>query len=190
MNETELIKGCLKNNKESQKALYELFYAKMLGVCLRYAKNEAEAKEMVNEGFLHVFTELKNYKTNESLEENIKDTIIIASINYLKKNKENLIVSTVYANRTAGTTSPATIVEIPFEEIESKANSEIILKAVQDLAPAYRKIYNLNVIEGFKHAEIAEILNISEETSVQTLDKAKFQLNKNIKQLITEAHAK
>lgn len=188
MNETELVKGCLKNNKESQKGLYELFYAKMLGVCLRYAKNEKEAQEMVNEGFVHIFNELKNYKTNDNLETWIKNIIIVECISFLKKNRENMIVSTVYATKTA--TTATTNEEISLEEIENEANTELILKAIQELAPAYRKVYNLNIIEGFQHAKISELLNISEETSAQTLDKARFYLHKNIKQLITNEHAK
>jgi RNA polymerase sigma-70 factor (ECF subfamily) len=188
MNETELVKGCLKNNRESQKGLYELFYAKMLGVCLRYAKNDDEAKEMINEGFLYVFNELKNYKPNENFEIWIKNTIIVACISFLKKNRENMIVSTVYANKTTATTKTAE--ELSLDEIEYKANSEVVLKAIQELAPAYRKVYNLSVIEGFQHAQISEILNISEETSAQTLDKARFYLYKNIKQLITGVDAK
>lgn len=188
MNETELVKGCLKNNRESQKALYEMFYAKMLGVCLRYSKNSEEAKEMINEGFLYVFNELKNYKTSESLEAWIKNTLIIACISFLKKNRENMIVSTVYANKATPTAKTAG--DISIEEIEYKANSELILKAIQELAPAYRKVYNLNVIEGFQHTKISEILNISEETSAQTLDKARFYLQQNIKQLILTNDAK
>lgn len=188
MNETELVKGCLKNNRESQKGLYELFYPKMLGVCLRYAKNDDEAKEMINEGFLYVFNELKNYKPNENLENWIKNTIIIACISFLKKNRENMIVSTVHANKI--TTGAKTSEELSLEEIESKTNSAVVLRAIQELAPAYRKVYNLSVIEGFQHAKISEILNISEETSIQTLDKARFYLSKNIKQLITSTDAK
>lgn len=188
MNETELVKGCLKNNRESQKALYEMFYSKMLGVCLRYSKNSEEAKEMINEGFLYVFNELKNYKTSENLENWVKNTLIIACISFLKKNRENMIVSTVYANKTTPTAKTAS--DISLEEIEYKANSELILKAIQELAPAYRKVYNLSVIEGFQHTKISEILNISEETSIQTLDKARFYLQQNIKQLILTNDAK
>ena len=182
MNESEIIKGCLKNSRESQRALYEHYYGKMFSLCLRYAKNEAEAKEMVHEGFLKVFAELKNHKPNEPLDEWIKDIMIHASIDYLRKNRENMIVSTVHANKA--TPAQTKTDDISEDEIILNADKDIVLKAVQELAPAYRKVFNLNVIEGFPHKKIAEILNISEETSEITLAKAKFNLQKNIKQLI------
>ena len=61
MNETEVIKGCLKNDRASQKALYEHYYSKMLGVCLRYSKSSDDAKDVLHEGFLKVFNSLKNF---------------------------------------------------------------------------------------------------------------------------------
>lgn len=188
MNEADIIKGCLKGSRESQKALYEHFYATMYGLCLRYAKNAAEAKEMVHEGFLKVFTELKNHKPSEPLDGWIKNIMINASIDYLRKNKENMIVSTVHANKLA-TPGPKSA-GISEDEMLASADKEIILKAVQELAPAYRKVFNLNLIEGFPHKKIAEILNISEETSEITMDKAKFYLQQNIKQLINKSDGK
>ena len=188
MNENEIIKGCLKNNRESQKALYEHYYSRMFGLCLRYSKNSDEAKEMVHEGFVKVFSELKNHKPNEPLEAWIKNIMIHAAIDYLRKNKENMIVSTVYANKVS---SPAAKNDdISDEEMIQNADKEIVLKAVQELAPAYRKVFNLNVIDGYPHKKIAEVLNISEETSELTLGKAKFNLQKNLKQLIKKSDGK
>lgn len=189
MNEADIIKGCLKGSRESQKALYEHFYGMMYGLCLRYAKNVAEAKEMVHEGFFKVFTELKNHKPNEPLDAWIKNRMIHASIDYLRKNKENMIVSTVHANKVT-TPEPRPAGAISENEMLANADKEIIMKAVQYLAPAYRKVFNLNLIEGFPHKKIAEILNISEETSEITLDKARFYLQQNIKQLINKSDGK
>lgn len=181
MTDSEIIKGCLKNNRESQKALYEHYFSKMSGICLRYSKNPAEAKEMVHEGFTRVFNEIKNHKPSESLENWLKAVMIDSCIEYLSKNKGNLIVSTVNANKDAQAVKGEIVSD---EEMLAKADKEIILKALQDLAPAYRKVYNLNIIDGFSHKKIAELLNISEETSELTLGKAKFSLQKNIKELI------
>ena len=189
MNEADIIKGCLKGSRESQKALYEHFYGAMYGLCLRYAKNAAEAKEMVHEGFLNVFNDLKNHKPNEPLDAWVKNIMIHSAIDYLRKNKENMIVSTVHANKVAAP-APKPAEPITEDQLLAAADKETILKAVQELAPAYRKVYNLNLIEGFPHKKIAEILNISEETSEITLDKAKFYLQQNIKQLITKSDGK
>lgn len=182
MNENEIVKGCLKNNKESQKALYEHYYSSMFGVCLRYAKNTDEAKEMVHEGFAGVFNDLKNHKPSEPLDSWVKNVMIHACIEYLRKNKGNMIVSTVHANKDESQALKSDI--ITDEQMLARADKETILKALQELAPAYRKVYNLNVIDGYSHKKIAEMLDIGEETSELTLNKAKFSLQKNLKQLI------
>ncbi len=186
MNENEIIKGCLKNNRESQKALYEYFYSKMFGVCLRYSKDSTEATEILHEGFLYIFANLKNYKSTVQLDVWIKKMMVIAAIVYLHKNKQNLIVSTFNANVKPVNTLP----EISDEELISQINKDHILKSVQELTPAYRKVYNLHEIEGYSHKQVAEMLDISEDTSESNLSKAKFNLRKNIQQIIKNADGK
>ncbi len=176
MTENEIIKGCLKNNRESQKALYELYYMEMLGVCLRYSKDDNEAQEILQEGFLKVFLNNNFTKPTEPIKNLIKDTIINTAIDYLHKNKQNLIVSTFNANKV--TTNK--LIDLTDEEIVLQINKDIILKAVQELPSAYRKVYNLYVIEGFTHKKIAEMLDISENTSETNLSKAKFNLRQNL----------
>lgn len=177
MNESEIIKGCLKNNRESQKALYELFYGKMLGVCLRYSNSKPDAKEVLNEGFLKVFENLKNYKEVDPIEDWIRKIMIHTSIEHIRKNKQNLlIVSTVHANKK----NTGTEEHINEDTLLSKVGKEDILKSVQELTPGYRTVYNLCMIDGFSHAEIAELLDISEDTSKLNLSKAKFALRKNL----------
>ncbi|MCE9540257.1 MAG: sigma-70 family RNA polymerase sigma factor [Bacteroidetes bacterium] len=186
MDENEIIKGCLKNSPESQKALYNYYYTKMLGVCLRYSKDSTEAKEILHEGFFKVFTNLKNFKAPEPFEGWIKKIMVNAAIDYLHKNKQNLIVSTFNANKSVANT----LEELTDEELISNINKEEILKAVQELTPAYRKVFNLHLIEAYSHKQIAEMLDISEETSEANLSKAKFNLRKNIQQIITKPHGK
>ncbi len=181
MNENEIIKGCLKNSRESQKALYELFYGKMLGVCLRYSNSNIDAKEILNEGFLKVFENLKNLKEGDSIEDWIRKIMINTSIEHIRKNKQNLlIVSTVHVNKNNVRTAD----QISDEALFSKIEKEEILKAVQELTPGYRTVYNLFVIDGYPLKEIAEILDISEETSKLNLSKAKFALRKNLIQFL------
>jgi RNA polymerase sigma-70 factor (ECF subfamily) len=177
MNETDIIKGCLKNDRASQKALYEHFYSKMLGVCLRYSKSSDEAKDVLHEGFLKVFDSLKNFKGNGSFEGWVRRIMVNTAIDHLRKNKQNyLIVSTVYANEKASSTAE----EVDDEELILHIDREEILKAVQELTPAYRTVFNLYVIEEYTHKEIAELLDISEGTSKSNLSKAKFNLRKNL----------
>lgn len=186
MEENDIIKGCLKNNRESQKALYDYYYNKMLGVCLRYSKDSNEAKEMLHEGFFKIFANLKNFKAPESLEGWIKKIMVNSAIDYLHKNKQNLIVSTFNANKSAANT----LEEISDDELILNIGKEEILKAVQELPPAYRKVFNLYLIEGHSHKQIAEMLDISEDTSESNLSKAKFNLRKNIQQIITKPNGK
>jgi RNA polymerase sigma-70 factor (ECF subfamily) len=186
MNEHEIIKGCLKNDRASQKALYEQYYSKMLGVCLRYAKDKDEAKDILHEGFLKVFNGLKNFNGTGSFEGWIRRIMANTSIDHLRKNKQNyLIVSTVYANEKGS----VMIDEVDEDELIN-IDKEEILKAVQELTPAYRTVFNLYVIEEFTHREIAEMLDISEGTSKSNLSKAKFNLKKNLMHLIKATHGK
>ncbi len=186
MNEIDIIKGCLKNNRESQKALYDSFYNKMLGVCLRFSKDADEAKEILHEGFSKIFANINNFKEDDSFEEWIKEMMIIASIGYLDKNKQNIIVSTFDANKIAVNSLP----EISDDELISTIDKDGILKAVQGLTPAYRKVFNLFVVDGYSHREIAGMLDISEETSESNLSKAKFNLRKNLQQIIKNSDGK
>jgi len=177
MNETDIIKGCLKNDRASQKALYEQYYSKMLGVCLRYSKSSDEAKDVLHEGFMKVFDGLKNFKSSGSFEGWIRRIMVNTSIDHLRKNKQNyLIVSTVYANEKASNVAE----EINDDELALHIDKEEILRAVQELTPAYRTVFNLYVIEEYTHKEIAELLDISEGTSKSNLSKAKFNLRKNL----------
>lgn len=187
MTEHDIIKGCIKNDRECQKALYEQYYSKMSGVCLRYAKDKNTAKDVFHEAFLKVFNNIKNFNGSGSFEGWIRRIMVNTSIDHLRKNRQDyLIVSTVYANEKAA----AVTEEIDEDDILANINEEDILKAVQELTPAYRTVFNLFVIEEFTHKEIAEMLDISEGTSKSNLSKAKFNLRKNLAHLIKAVNGK
>lgn len=180
MNEADIIKGCLRNDRASQKQLYELYYSKMLGVCLRYSKTSAEAKDILHEGFLKVFTSLKTFDTHTSFDTWIKKIMVTTAVDHLRRNKHNyLIVSTVNAYE-----KPTAVEEAISDDVLSTIDKEELLKAVQELTPAYRTVFNLFLIDGYTHPEIAEILDISQETSKLNLSKAKFNLKLNLKHLV------
>jgi RNA polymerase sigma factor (sigma-70 family) len=180
MNEADIIKGCLRNDRASQKQLYELYYGKMLGVCLRYSKTNAEAKDILHEGFLKAFSALKTFDLHTPFETWIKKIMITTAVDHLRRNKHNyLIVSTVNAYE-----KPTPVEEVVNDDAFANINKEELLKAVQELTPAYRTVFNLFLIDGYSHKEIAEILDVSEETSKSNLSKAKFNLKKNLVHLI------
>ncbi len=177
MNEIDIIKGSLKNDRASQKLLYEKYYSSMMLISLRYSQNNEEAKKIVQQGFLKIFNQLQNFNQKTLFEEWIKKIMIETAVEFLKKDKQSyLIVSTVHANDAQLLSGVA----INDNEIISKAKEDNVLKAVQELTPAYRTVFNLFQIENYSHQQIAELLDISEETSRLNLSKAKFSLRKNL----------
>jgi RNA polymerase sigma-70 factor (ECF subfamily) len=182
MTESELINGCIKLDKACQRQLYEQFYGKMMAVCMRYAKNRDEASDILNEGFMKIYTSLRTFSNNGSFEGWIRKIIVNTAIDYLRKNRhEYLIVNTVYASESG----MSKIQEIEEEDIFRNIKQDDIIKAIQSLSPAYRTVFNLYVLEEFTHKEIADKLDISEGTSKSNLSKAKYNLKKNLAHLIS-----
>ena len=180
MEETDIIKGCLRNDRACQKMLYERFYGKMMSVCLRYAKDKDEAKDILHEAYMKVFDKLKNFSNKGSFEGWIRRIMVNTAIDHIRKNKqEYLIVNTVYASDQA-----ANVQDSSDDDIINNVDHEEVMKAIQQLSPAYRAVFNLYVMEDFSHKEISEILDISEGTSKSNLAKAKFNLRKNLVHLI------
>jgi len=131
---------------------------------------------------MKVFTGLRSYNATGSFEGWIRRIIVHTAIDHLRKNRqEYLIVNTVYANQV-GTTK---LEEVDEEDLFKNIRQEDIIKAIQELSPAYRTVFNLYVMEEFTHKEIAEKLDISEGTSKSNLSKAKFNLKKNLAHLIS-----
>ena len=184
MEEQEIIKGCLRNDRNCQKALYEKFYSRMLVVCMRYAKNRDEAKDMFQEGMIKVFDNLKNFGSKGSFEGWIRKIITNTAIDFLRKNKhEYLIVNTVYASEVLHDNNWENTTD---DDIIFNLKPDEVMEAVQKLTPAYRTVFNLYVMEEKTHKEIAEILDISEGTSKSNLAKAKFNLRKNLSLIINK----
>ncbi len=184
MTENELIAGCIRQDRACQEALYKRFYGKMMGVTLRYAKNRDEASDMLQEGFIKVFTSMRNFGFKGSFEGWVRRIIVNTSVDHLRRNKhEYMIISTVYA-REGDIPDPAE--EIEDENLMNNLSEEEILKAVSQLSPAYRTVFNLYVMEDLPHKEIADQLGISEGTSKSNLAKARFQLKKNLYNLIKQ----
>jgi len=169
--ERELIKKCLKNDTRSQEQFYKRFASKMYGVCLRFAKSKMEAEDILQEGFIKVFLNLKNYRHEGSLEGWIRRTMINTAINQYKKNLRAMRELDI---------QELEIQDGKVEDVVDKMSAEEILGYVQDLPPGYRIVFNLNVIEGYTHKKIGEILNISENTSKSQLFRAKNALKRKI----------
>ncbi len=174
----EIIEGCVKNKRKYQKKLFDLYYGKMLGVCLRYAKNPDEAKDMVQNGFIKVFKKLEVYNFTGSLEGWIRRIMVNTAIDQIRKNKKDPF----HLNEEIQIKNLEE--DAPFEaqeaENEVKIKAEKALKAISELPAGYRTVFNLFVIEGYSHKEIADFLNISEGTSKSNLAKAKQKLRQKL----------
>ena len=161
---TNIIKGCKKWRRKSQKALYQEYYTYALSICLRYADNRYEAEEMLNDGFLKVFQNMTNFEIDKPFKPWLRRIVVNTAINHYHKNKRYKQTETLednprdYANK---------------EDITGDINYQELVAMVHKLSPQYRAVFNLYVIEGYKHQEIADLLGISEGTSKSNLAKAK-----------------
>jgi len=167
-NEREIIDGCLNKDRTCQKRLYERFAPKMLGVCMRYSKDKAEAEDMLQEGFIKIFSDLTKYRAEGSLEGWIRRVVVFTAINFFKKRI-----------RTFKETLDYNGVEVFIDEdIIEKLAAKDILALVQKLAPGYKTIFNMYAIDGYSHKEISEILGIAIGTSKSQYLRAKQQMQK------------
>lgn len=170
---TELIKACKKKDPQSQKTLYRHFYNYAMTICSRYARNREEAKEIMNDGFVKIFTKLDHYNFSLSFKAWLNRIMVNTSIDHYRKYQSApRTVDLVYAQH----------VETDFSVIQ-KLSAADILKLVQRLSPSYRIAFNLFVIEGYKHDEIAKKLGISSGTSKSNLAKARLKLKMMIQAL-------
>jgi RNA polymerase sigma factor (sigma-70 family) len=164
--EQNLISACIRRERWAQQQLYEMHYGKMMGVCMRYANNEEDARDILHEGFIKVFKNLMKYAPGTSLEAWIRRIMINTSIDYYRK---------MVRRRTEDLDNAQHESAIDADPI-SNCSAQDIMSAVQELSPAYRTVFNLYAIEGFAHKEIAEQLGISESTSRSNLVKARSKL--------------
>ncbi len=171
----DLLKGCLKNDRKSQRNLYQHFYSYGLSVCLRYSDNRDEAVELLNEAFMKVFTNLKKLDLNRSFKPWFRKILINTCINYIKKKK---IAFTTELDEVSIHNGP--------DDVLSRILYQEILAMIRELSPAYRTVFNLYVIEGYKHEEIAKILEISTGTSKSNLSKAKKNMQLILKDYFKE----
>jgi RNA polymerase sigma factor (sigma-70 family) len=171
--EKELIERCLAKDPKAQEILYKLYSAKMYGVCLRYAQNSMEAEDILQEGYIKVFTYLKDYRFEGSLEGWVRRTIVNTAINYYKHRiREAQEISLERVD----------LLNQGTESILDAMSANDLLLLIQKLPEGYRMVFNLCVIEGYTHKEIGEMLNISENTSKSQLSRARNALQNMILQ--------
>lgn len=171
-NDIELIKKATKNNREAQHILFEVHAPKMLSICRYYIKDVQKAEEVMLNGFFKVFSNLKSFKNEGSFEGWMRKIMVRESISFLRQQKhiefsvENVKIPHDYSNNIK--------TEIEVAEIQ---------QLIDELPEGYKIVFVMYAIEGYKHHEIAELLNISEGTSKSQLFKARQLLQQKIKAL-------
>lgn len=176
-NEQELVQACIKGNRDAQRELFERFSGKMFGVCARYCQNREEARDAMQEGFIKIFTILEKFSFNSKLETWITRIMINTAIDHFKKSLRFELYESGEQLYASHPTSEDTYIP---EEDASQLSQKELLNLICQLPHGYRVVFNLYAIEGKKHREIAEMLNISEGTSKSQLARARKMLQKMI----------
>jgi RNA polymerase sigma factor (sigma-70 family) len=168
--ESDLIQGCIDGNRQMQEILYRKFSPKMYGVCLRYSGNAEDANDLLQEGFIKIFKSLLKFRGDGSFEGWMRRIFVNTSIEHFRKKIKLYNVTEVQEN---------TIEDVELNVLDSMAEKDIIF-LVNELAPGYKAVFNMHVIEGYSHKEIADILGITEGTSKSQLARAKGVLKKSL----------
>ncbi len=175
MTEVELIKGCLRENATCQKEIFDRFASRMLGVCNRYARNSADAEDILQDAFIKVFNKLDQFKFEGSFEGWVRKIVVNTALK-----KYSLIR---YEKEFTGFDVPENQKIQADPAAYSHLTEKDLLVLINSLPDGYRLIFNLYVIEGYQHEEIASMLQIQPGTSRSQLVKARTLLQKQILQL-------
>jgi RNA polymerase sigma factor (sigma-70 family) len=173
--EQEIIAGCRKKSRTIQEHLYRTYYSMYLKVCARYAKNMQDAEQLLNDGFLKIFTQIDNFKNAGSFEGWMRRIMVNTCLDFLRSSafKEEMIM---HVNAVPPEESN---IAVSNEAIEGMDFKELV-KVIQSLPAMTRTVFNMFVFEGFNHKEISTQLEISEGTSHWHVHQARNMLQKKI----------
>lgn len=178
----DLLAGCLRNQRQSQELLYKQFYGYAMSVCLRYAPTRDSALEVLNDGFLKVFTRLDQYDSAQPFKGWLRRIMINSAVDHYRQevrhhNQDNL-------EQAEQLSAPDAV------DAYSQLAHEDLLMLIQRLSPAYRLVFNLYVMDGFTHEEIAGQLGISVGASKSNLARARENLRQLLKQINQDEYAR
>ena len=175
MTEQELIRACKKGDRQAQELLYRRYSPRLYGVCLRYASSKEEAEDFLQEGFIKIYRNLYKYKPTGSFSAWLYRLMVNVALEKIRQNqkRKNQISIDQLVNDP----------EVS-EDIFSGFGARTIIKMVQQLPEGYRVVFNLYVIEGYSHKEIASLLDITESTSKSQLSRAKATLRKLLEKVV------
>jgi RNA polymerase sigma factor (sigma-70 family) len=167
MTDDAILQGCLRNDTTAQRELYNRYSPKMLSVCYRFAHHREDAEDMLQEGFIKVFSQIHTFQSKGAFEGWVRRIIVHTCINHLKKNKKfNESVDIIHA----------TSIQVREESVPSIVQAKQVVECIRLLPIGYRTVLNLYAIEGYSHKEIADMLDIEESTSRSQYTRAKQML--------------
>lgn len=179
---TDLLAGCLRNHRQSQAMLYRQFYGYAMSVCLRYAPTRESALEVLNDGFLKVFTKLDQYDPAHPFKSWLRRILINAAVDHYRQEVRHHHHDTIEQAEPTAVSSSA--------DAHSQLAHEDLLRLIQRLSPAYRLVFNLYVMDGYTHDEIADQLGITVGASKSNLARARENLRQLLKQLNHDEYAR
>lgn len=171
-----LIKACLEGDQIAIKDLYKTCYSFMMAISVRYQDSEIDAEDAMNQGFLKVIQNLGSYDSTRSFKNWFAKIIVNTNIDIYRSNKRHKSLN-VYVENYNGYEAKSASIDI---ESDSEFEYEEILETIKKLTPMTQKVFNLAVVDGFKHREIAELLDISIGTSKWHLSTARKTLQKEL----------
>jgi RNA polymerase sigma-70 factor (ECF subfamily) len=172
--EAQIIEGCMNGDRKFHEILYHTLSSKMFSVCLRYANEYNSAEDLMQDGFVKVFNNIHKFRGEGSFEGWVRRIFVNTCIEHFRK-KSNMYV-----------VAETEVLHYEYYEDNAlqKLMKEDLVKMIQTLSTGYRTIFNLYVMEGYSHKEIAELLNISEGTSKSQLARARYLLQKKVAELM------
>lgn len=178
IDQKSLINDCLRGQRAAQKRLYEHFSSMMLSVCYRYTKSMDDAEDVLQEGFIKVFTYLHQYKGDGELGAWVRRIMVNTAINYLKKNRN-------YQTDLSFDDMP--LHPVSYDDPVITLDTKQLADLIRQLPPGFQTIFNLHAVEGYTHVEIGEMLGINEGTSRSQYSRARALLVKWLNKFSTEA---
>ena len=170
MTEEEIIKGCKKNNTRCQHELFNMYAGKLMSVCLRYAASTRDAEDMLQNSFIKIFNSIQQYRNEGAFEGWIRKITVNTCLAHLRKKSFNYT-----EEKNAGN-----VADINTLQAVSSISEKELIKMISKLPEGYRIVFNLYVIEGYSHEEIAKMMNIEAVTSRSQLAKARKMLQEQI----------
>ena len=169
MDEKQLIEGCIIGDRKAQKALYDRYSRRMMAVCQRYLKDIEDARDLMQEGFIKLYSNINKYSGEGSFDGWVRKIFVNCALERLRQNDILKYADDISENY---------FTEIPDEDTTSDISSDEIMMYVRSLPDGFRTVFNMFAIEGYSHKEIGTELNISESTSRSQYMRARNMLQK------------